>query len=322
MISQTHNKTQFAKYGDGIATVSSEANRPSIARVLTLFFIAIAIAFIASVSSIIYIGVGSTLTNMQESSIQRQIEQTKQQIDSFLDHYILSLEDTARFPILIQSVMQPEAMEATLADFMGGMFVFGERIQLILLDYRGRLIHASQPAPFFDYQGEHWIEDLTTGAKTTHTGLNQTNGSYFWRVAVPVRFNQHVEGILVAELPFSALEQNHHQISRLLADNSRLEFHHENRLIAAFGSELRTRAQDFPIPSLDLLLRFYWDRLALEQSRDRLLLTIILSLSILILLLLVLSLLAATRYLAKPLELLRTLAHSLAIKTTTAIGSS
>ena len=112
--------------------------------VLTLFFIAIAIVFVASVSTIIYIGVGSTLTNMQESSIQLQIEQTKQHIDSFLDHYLLTLEDTARFPTLIQSVMQPETMEATLADFMGGTFVFGKRIQLVLLDYRGRQIHASR----------------------------------------------------------------------------------------------------------------------------------------------------------------------------------
>ena len=286
--------------------------RPSLATALSLFVIAAAIVLMMGLGSVVYIGVGKSLSDMQEADIKHHMEHTGQQIDTLIEHYSLALQDKAKFPFLIQGVMQPEIMGASLANFMDGIFLFGRHVQLVLLDYKGRLIHATKSDPLFNYWEQYWINELLEGAIKRHTGLKQTRTGYFWHVAVPVRFHQQVEGILVAELPFSALRENLFPTHDLLGATTRVEFLHKEQLVETYGSEATGASQDYPFPPLDLVLRFFWDRETLEKKREDLLLKIILSLSILTVLILCLALLAARHHIAKPLRSLRKLTHTIA----------
>ncbi len=307
-----HQQLDRSKAGSVISTDRAERYRPSLATALSLFVIAAAIVLMTGIGSVVYIGVGESLSEIQEAAIERQMQHTRQNIDTLLDHYSLALQDKARFPVLIQGVMQPEIMEASLADFMDGIFLFGKHVQLALLDYKGRLIHATKPVPRFNYQEQYWLKDLADGTITSHTGITQTEAEYFWHVAVPVRFNRQTEGFVVAELPFSDLHQAVLHTYGPLGTTSRLEFLHKNQLVESFGPEITGASQDFDLPSLNLVLRFFWDREAMERKRQDLLLKIIISLSILTVIILCVALLAGARHIAKPLGNLRRLTHTVA----------
>ena len=296
---------------DGTAVLNAK-RRPSLARVLSLFVIGAAIALLTALGSGVHVWVGNTLTDMQEATIEHQMEHTRQRIENFIDYHTRVLQDKARFPVLIQGVMQPEVMSAQLADFMDGVFVLGNRVQLALLDYKGRLIHASQRSPLMEYQELTWIKDLTDGTTPHHIEIHQTDSGYFWCIAVPVRFHQNVEGILVAELPFLAIGHPDPHYHRLAEVDNRIEFHHKNQLIYAFGNELVGNAQELELPNLGLVLRFFWDRRALVQARADLLLKIFVALALLSVLILALALYLVELHVAKPLKVLRTMTHAIA----------
>lgn len=308
-----HQRSERVPVASDAAVGQGKGYRLSLATALSLFVIAAALVLITSVGSVVYFMVGKSLSTVQEAAVAHQMQHTRKHIDILLENYALTLQDKAKFPVLIQGVMQPEFMEASVADFMDGVVLFGEDVALALLDYQGRLIHATASAPLYNYREQPWIKELVAGAITRHLGMVQTQAGYFWHVAVPVRFNGRVEGILVAELPFSAFAQAFlPHVHTSFESASRVEFFHQGHLVGAYGAEGTGTSRDFQISPLQLVLRLFWDRKALQQERESLLQRLVLGLSLLTVFILSAALVLSKRYVVRPLESLRRLTHAIA----------
>jgi signal transduction histidine kinase len=279
----------------------------SINRALVLFSIAATILVVTSTSVTIYFQVGNSINAMQEAALEHDFADSSKAIKTFLEYRLSVLKDYAKFSILRQGVMQPEAMRSNLIDFMTGLSILGTKSQLVLLDYKGQTIHARKAEPAFDYSKEEWVPLIINGSREHFLGISNSNGVYYWRVAIPVFYNNQPEGLLVAELNIMDIKKAQH-VSKLRHANQ-IELIYAGNTIASFGPALTSEPQDFHMDSPELTIRCRWNRQALEQSRKQLLVRIIGGIFVIIMILLAFSMALSKWLFVRPLRLLQELVH-------------
>lgn len=285
----------------------------SITKALILFSVTAAIIVTTGISTTIYFQVGDSINTIQEKGIEQDFENTRKAIQTFLDYHLAVLKDHAKFSVIRQGVMQPEAMQENLIDFMSGLSMLGIQTQMALLDFKGRIIRTTRETPDFNYTKEEWISPLLQNSNTHYLGISVHNGSYFWRIAVPVSYNNQPEGILVAELPIEEVEKNL-RVSGLTSGNQ-IELIQDGTTIVSLGPALSGKDWSFHMKTPKLTIRCRWDRTLFEQSRNQLLQQIIVGLLGTVLIFILVSVLISNRIFVRPLLLLREMAHQCTMDT-------
>ncbi len=277
-------------------------------RAIAFFSLVVGILLIILVSVMAFFQVGRSFEIIQKDIIEHEITELSLAVQTFLKYRLAVLTDHARFPILTQGVMQPETLQANLIDFMGGLSILGKKSQLVLLDFKGRGIHATQEKPVFDYTGEKWLNQLLTDERKEYVGISKKHGAFFWRIAVPVMYADLTEGILVAELDISEFKE-YQNISQV-AHHYQIELISNNMTVASFGPSLHGKYQEFPVQNMDLTLRYRLDRTGVNQERSNLIIEITIGILATVSLVIIISLSLADRLYVRPLLQLRQLVHN------------
>lgn len=275
---------------------------------LTFFSLIVAAFVIILVSGIVYIQVGHFFEKMQDEMTDKDVTEITMEVKTFLKYRLIILTDHARFPVITQGVMQPEAIHENLVDFMGGLSLLGSKCQLALLDYQGKSIYSTRENPQFDYTSEEWFHQIIEGNKKEYVGISRKDGNYFWRISVPVLYNNHPEGALVAEVEVTELG-DFQNISQVI-QHYQIELVSNGTIIASFGSDLHGEYEEFPIENIDLVLRYKWDRNSLYQARSNLIVEIIIGILVVISMVIIAALFLADRLYVRPLLKLRRLVHT------------
>ena len=95
--------------------------------------------------------------SIKQQESRNQIDAIRSTVLSYLNARQSILVDHASFPLMTQAVMQPESNLADIADFMNTLSLLGKKYQLVLLDFAGDKIYATQSSPAFDYASQAWV---------------------------------------------------------------------------------------------------------------------------------------------------------------------
>jgi|GEM_PF-6908886 len=212
----------------------------------------------------------TVFAQLRQDALYHQSQILVNNIDSVTENCHLILQDYAAFPVIAHGVMQPEFALANIADFMDGLAILGHKCLLVLLDYRGKTIYATRATPKFDYTRDPWIHNIMTGKLRHYAGISTDKDHFFFRIAVPVRYAQHNEGVLVAELPVSQWKQQFRKTYPL--DGAYLELRFQNQIFASFGSKISAPGQTRQLGHLNLDMYYQLDPSRLEYQRELLLL--------------------------------------------------
>ncbi len=272
-----------------------------------VFLSCFALALISTILVINY--VVDSAQSQQEQLIKREITTITHGYRLFLKHRLTLLAEQANNPIIIQSLMQPEANIRNLQDFMADQTILGYQYQQNLLDFEGNIIYSKQYNKSPDYHSEPWLVELLSNNKTEHITIEKLIDNYFWCLAVPIMYNGNVEGILTALIPLKDIDEQENLHERL--DGLMIKITWNGKELTTFGTETYGKQHLINWQNIGVVFSFTFDNSASNAELNN----AIFKLSLLILVVLIatsfLAYIFGYRYFVKPLLLLSQAASEL-----------
>mgnify|MGYP000135278622 CR=1 FL=1 len=245
--------------------------------------------------------INASMKQTQQESAHREIAELKTELQWFFDNHLAVLEDHAGFPLMVQSVMQPDANKDMVRDFMVGLNMLGNAWQETLLDFQGRRVHSTRQLPLFGYETEKWVEPMIEGQKQHLIEISEQSGQHYWRLGVPVIYNGLAEGVLVAEIPVNQLQELYQKSDRL--EGIQVELIHDGLTLVTLGSFVKEPflvEEDWP--ELGLTLKYQVDMSSAFQRRDQLLTQMAMLAIAVTVLMVILAIYFGRRYLIRPVS--------------------
>jgi len=265
-----------------------------------VFLSCFALAVISTVLVINY--VLDSAEQKQDQLIRRETATISNNYQLFLNHRLTIVTEHASYPIMTQTLMQPEANIGKIQDFMADLTVLGKRYQQSLLDFDGNILFSTLATPTATYKGESWLTPLLNNRATRYIGIKQVNEHYFWCLAAAISYNNMVEGVLITLMPIEDIDGQDELSTRL--DGLMIEILANNITLATFGDQITGKQHRIDWQTIPVAFRFTFDDSASTQELN----TAIIKLSLLIFIVLILTALLAYifgyRYFVKPLLLL------------------
>jgi len=262
-------------------------------------FVFISYLGLAIITSLLVINFVLNSTNKEyEKIVHREVRIISNNYKIFLDQHLTLLLEQASNPLFIQSLMQPEVNIGKVQDFMADLTLLGQKYRESLLDFEGNVLHSTQNDEIVDYKKFTWTTELLTQEKDNFINVIDIGGKYYWVIAVPIRYNRSVEGILVANIPIANINQE--------GANSRqsglmIEIIKNDEILISFGDDTVGRQHIDKWQQMDVTFRFTID----EKVRNEELRSLVIQLSAIILIAIsittFLTYLFGYRYLVKPI---------------------
>lgn len=207
--------------------------------------------------------VGAMIRVSQENNINREIQYIKSELTTYIDVVEIVLNDTAATPIVTQAVMQPNYSLGNLKDFMDELLILNKRFNFTLLNYTGITIYSNDIGVYKDYGDEVWVSQIIANDLSGYQSATQIGDNHYWTVAVPVKYNNAVEGILVAEIPVSEF-YNYTKISNRLK-GIQIEILSDDQLLLQIGQVTDGWIIRDALPDLGVELKFLVDQSETEE---------------------------------------------------------
>jgi PAS domain S-box-containing protein len=118
---------------------------------------------------------------------------------SNLESLIKIINDHARLPLIVHSVMHKHDSRWELHNQLANLKILGRDVNYTLLDYQGNIIASETYNPPGFSPKTLWVQTLLDGRRSIWIDAGCKDNQPFWRLAVPVYYKQHVEGVLVAQ---------------------------------------------------------------------------------------------------------------------------
>ncbi|WDE02993.1 sensor histidine kinase [Thalassomonas viridans] len=262
-------------------------------------FVFLSCLTLALLTSVLVVShVVTSFNRQQETVINREINSISKNFLLFLRHRQTLLREQARAPVMIQTLMQPESNIGKIQDFMADLSILGKKYPQSLLDFQGNILHATEDSHIVDFKQMPWLAGLLSGKSKQYTGVVTIKGQHYWCLAVPISYQQTIEGVLTALLPLHEIYPQAPPDTRfgglaieILADQQRL---------IHFGNQLSGHSHLISWPFSGLSLRFTVD----DKAQNRQILILVVQLSLLIIFAIGLTTLLAYfygyRYFVKP----------------------
>jgi len=262
-------------------------------------FVFISYLGLAIITSILVINYVVNSTNKEyEKIVNREITTISNNYRVFLKQHLVLLTEQASNPLFVQSLMQPEESLGIVQDFMSDLTLLGRKYSETLLDFEGKTLHSTQKYKVIDYTKFDWTSKLLNKAIEEHIGALEINGNYYWNLAVPINYNNSIEGVLIANIPIVNINQQ--------GENSRfsglmVEIIKNDEVLSTFGEKIVGRQYFEKWKQKGVTFRFTID----EKVRDEELRSLVIQLSAIILIAITittfLTYLFGYRYLVKPI---------------------
>ena len=171
-------------------------------------FVFISYLSLAVITSILVINYVLNSTNKEyDKIINREISTITNNYKIFIEQHLILLAEQANTPLYIQALMQPDANLGKVQDFMSDLTLLGKQYEESLLDFEGNTLHTTTKDINIDYQQFTWVNQLLQQQQNNHVSAVNISGAYYWSLAVPIYYNNQVEGVLVANIPIDFINQ-------------------------------------------------------------------------------------------------------------------
>ncbi len=148
-----------------------------------------------------------TRINRLESG-KREITTIQNSLETYFNLRIELLKNHATFPLIIQTVMQPQYFSENVRDFMKNLSFFGNKYELILISHQGNIITTTGKLSKSTFTISENSGRLLDGSIRVlrKTSIEETGN--FWVIGVPVVYNGQCVGALYAKIPITELQKN------------------------------------------------------------------------------------------------------------------
>lgn len=139
-----------------------------------------------------------------------------QQIERFINTRRLQLQAQANSAVVKQTVMQPERNKGLVSDYFENHLVIGQQYAQTLFDFKGDVIFSNAQSLSSPHLSSQYIEahykkgNISSDFKALYQGkkdyqLSLDPAGQYWQLALPVRYENSVEGLLVSYLPLAEM---------------------------------------------------------------------------------------------------------------------
>lgn len=291
---------------------SMPPRKTSIARLLSAIVAISLTALTILISCYLFFRLDAVFNASQQENTEREIAGIVQGFNLFTNLITQDIKEHAKFPIMTQAVMQPELHQGAVQDFMSDFTVLNHRFQQTLVNFECQAISKILSQPVFEYAAESWCLTLMDQEPIEYVNIShhpQLN-EYYFRIAIPIYYNNHAEGVLVTEVPLHAVDEFFDLSQRLRG--LYLEFIHQGKVVKTFGIKNSASVIDKALSIPHTLLRFRQDLSAIHQARFGLLTEMLLMLLLLTTLMVMATIKFCRRVFVQPLTKLQTVATELA----------
>lgn len=141
----------------------------------------------------------SHIRGIKEQDLDNYVTELIADLNYYGDVRRLELEGTAKLPLLIQGIMQPESSLASVVDLFKDIFTQGQQPQQMLVDFAGNVVFSRYPnEPLAEF--EYLQDDMTSSVELVLLG-----DTVHVEISIPLRYRGSVEGALVTFIPFSTV---------------------------------------------------------------------------------------------------------------------
>ncbi|NQY48501.1 MAG: two-component sensor histidine kinase [Colwellia sp.] len=271
-----------------------------------VFISCLALAVI--ITSLVVYHVVESVNTEYEKIASREINTLSNNYRVFIKHHSILLKEQAAAATFVQALMQPKSNLGKIQDYMAGLSLLGKKYDETLLDFEGSILHSTSSSAI-KYQKFPWIKALLAAEIESSIQVLSIQGKFYWCIAVPVIYNQLVEGVLLTNIPLA--EINARQVDVEVLDGLMIEVVKEGQTIATFGKKSLGTKQVIAWQNAGVSFDFTID----EAYRNNALSQLVIQLASLIIIAIVLTTLLAYfsgyRYFVKPILALSQLTSSL-----------
>ena len=292
-------------------TKPKESVKLPLATSFTLFLSFITVVIGMGVCVAIFFPVDFLVKDSRKAFINQEMQGIARQLNSYMEQRNSLLKDYAKFPVVTQAVMQPQANLGNIQDFMDDLSLLGQKTPLTLLDFSGQIIYSTvenTKSYTFLYTEEPPKTDNDLRLKLV---FNDTTNEFDWQIIRPILYQGYAEGFLVADIAMTTLVEA--IALQESSKNHRIQIRKSDTVFFDIGSQDSPVLIDILLNKLGLTLSYNSDETAVKQGREQLIFELISSLSLFLVVILLVANFFGRRYLIAPLERLRQFANDLAI---------
>jgi len=186
---------------------------PKTERLLSLFLITVISLMSLAMLSVMTQGLKSDLTKHYLQSNEQKSINLARQIDRFLDTRRVQLEAQTQSAVVKQTVMRPDSNKGLINDYFLSQSIIGKKYAQQLYDFKGVKIFSS---PSINEQHQsfslplHNNSQIQANFQTLYEGTNNfeiilNEDLNFWKIVLPIKYGDSIEGILVTHIPVSEM---------------------------------------------------------------------------------------------------------------------
>ncbi|MCJ8345453.1 ATP-binding protein, partial [bacterium] len=198
----------------------------SIHKLFLIFLIGVFAIFGGSIVYFSLVAVNTSIYESQQRTVQFELKSYSDWLESYIDARTSALEDLSSFPFVANAVMNPTSNMSAMHDYFRYHKILGEFHKISILDIEGEVLYSTLQSPSFDYHHQKFIQQIIDEEITNYSELVRFKEEIFLRLAVPISYRKHAEGVLLLEIPF---------VSIPLAENLENDASHNHTL--SLGSE-------------------------------------------------------------------------------------
>ncbi|MEE8059067.1 MAG: ATP-binding protein [Pseudomonadales bacterium] len=260
-------------------TDNQEASRTSrrlpIAWAFSLLLFISTVLFGAGIAIVVTYQVDSLLRESRQAFIKQEMQGLSRELSNYVLLRNSALKDYAAFPVMTQSVMQPQANQGNIQDFMDDLLLLGDKVPLTLYDFSGAVIYATHSPPACTYKPDKtWNDPLMPGVNLSIC-TSPTNQQSYWHIITPINYLGQAEGFFLAELAISkvidALALTEH------ARHHQLQLAKDQQVFLSLGEPVTTPTTQIDLDELGITLSYRTDDSALQKGRDTILFQLMVS---------------------------------------------
>lgn len=236
---------------------SSSSKIYSISTVLVIFMIITITTLGGAITTIFMSIIGGRLETERENILETGMATQITKLRIYLEDRHQVLKDHAFFSVITIGMAQVDENIDSLKEFMGAFSLLGDKPQIVLVDFEGKHIHATQETPLFNYSSLPWISEMMEGKIKKHLDVSHDGTQFFWQIATPIIYNNSPKGVLIAEIPVPSLPIFSDEQKGLKHNFSLFRY---PTLVVSFGPQLKnTISKEYFLEELNLTAKYEID---------------------------------------------------------------
>jgi len=279
----------------------------SFSTALSVFLFIITMMFGLAICAVVFIQVDALVKENRQDFIQQEMQGIARELENYLSLRSSALKEYASFPLVTQTVMQPNANQGNIEDLMTELTLLGSQVPLTLFDYAGAIIHTTHP------NRHHASIPPKTSTSLTdafHYAFDKKTDQFIVLILTPVFYQNNIEGYLQANIPMSTLVED--LAIRQHIKQHRIQIKNGQQILVDMGLMDHPVTDTVKVGQLDIELAYNTDEKTLQNTRLKLLFSIMFWLFIVSIAIVIVSNKLGYIFLIRPLQRLQNFANDLA----------